>query len=203
MNNRMMMWGGILSEIRNSGKTRKETARMKTGYRMIIVVFGMLGLLVNPLQAADRYVSPAGGNSSPYTNWAMAATSIQTAITAASAGETVWVTNATYVLSATITLNKNITVAAFDPAAKPVVDGNHAVKCISISSSGAILDGLVVSNGYSASGIGVGIYMTAGTVRNCDVVSNYGFNSGNVYGGGIALTAGLVTNCTIRNNIRA
>lgn len=172
---------------------------MNTVYRMIVVM-GMLAALAGQVQAANRYVSPTGGNSSPYTNWATAATSIQTAITAASVGETVWVTNATYTLSSTITLSKNITVAAFDPAAKPVVNGNHAVSCISISSSGAVLDGFVVSNGYSASGIGVGIYMTAGTVQNCNIVSNYGANSGNVYGGGIGLTGGLVTNCTIRNN---
>lgn len=174
---------------------------MKTAYRWIVAVVGMLVLVAGAAQAADRYVSPTGGHTSPYTNWATAATNIQTAITAASAGETVWVTNATYVLSATIALNKSITVAAFDPAAKPVVDGNRAVKCINISSSGAVLDGFVVSNGYAGGDIGVGIYMTAaGTVQNCNIVSNYGFNSGNVYGGGIALTAGLVTNCTIRNN---
>jgi hypothetical protein len=44
MNNRMMERSGIVGETRNSGKTRKERVRMKTGYRMIVAVVGMLAL---------------------------------------------------------------------------------------------------------------------------------------------------------------
>ncbi len=200
---------------------RKDTMKSVTG--RITAAFLCAGIAVSSAWA-DRFVSPAGGNQPPYDSWANAATTIQTAINAASAGETVWVTNgATFVLSAEIALNKAVTVRGYGEP-KPVVNGNGAVRGFNISSSGATLDGLVVSNGFTT-GSGGGITMTGGTVQNCSVVTNranangggiymtggtvrdsdIAFNqvpttSGDVYGGGIRMTAGTVTNCTIRFN---
>jgi len=50
----------------------------------------------DPPGPVARYVSPAGGNQAPYTNWAMAAHVIQDAMDVAGAGETVWVSNGVY-----------------------------------------------------------------------------------------------------------
>jgi hypothetical protein len=44
----------------------------------------------------DRFVSLLGTHQAPFTNWPGAATNIQAAIDAASAGDKVWVTNGIY-----------------------------------------------------------------------------------------------------------
>src|ERR1022692_3925865 len=58
----------------------------------------LAGLLLAsmPVLANTYYVSLTGGNVSPYTSWATAATNIQNAIDASNVGDTVWVTNGVY-----------------------------------------------------------------------------------------------------------
>jgi len=55
-----------------------------------IFLLAALSLLSLAAHAVDRYVSLTGGHAPPFTNWTDAATNIQDAIDAASAGETVW-----------------------------------------------------------------------------------------------------------------
>lgn len=68
---------------------------------------GLLAILflAAQAQAATLYVSPGGSHSTPFSTWEAAATNIQSAIDAASAGDTVRVAPGTY--PAEVTINKN------------------------------------------------------------------------------------------------
>src|SRR5262245_1340211 len=67
---------------------------MRTNTITFFIAF--LTAILQPCLAIDRYVSPVGGHVPPFTSWSGAATNIQAAIEAASAGDTVWVTNGIY-----------------------------------------------------------------------------------------------------------
>ena len=146
---------------------------------------------------ADRYVSQAGSNTTPYDNWSSAANSIQTAIDAASAGETIWITNNTsYVLSAQIDVNKAVTISNFGNGSKPVIDGNGTVRCFYIHNSGAIVSGLVISNGLNSTSSAGGVYISIGTLQNSTIIDCTAKSSAGVIINGNA----TVTNCIITLN---
>src|SRR5438309_624226 len=69
--------------------------KMRKRFASTVSVLLMPLICVN-VCATDYYVSPNGGNISPFADWATAATNIQDAIDAASAGDIVWVTNGIY-----------------------------------------------------------------------------------------------------------
>ena len=73
---------------------RKGKVRMKSPIRLTIIT---LLLAVSSLTAATHYVSLESTNPErPYATWATAATNIQDAVDASSAGDTVLVTNGVY-----------------------------------------------------------------------------------------------------------
>lgn len=177
-------------------------------------------LLLGSARAADHYVSLNGTNNPPYTNWPDAATSIQPAVTVATNGETVWVSNGTYTISSTIVITNGINVIG--TGGVTIVDGNYARQCFSISHSNAVLDGFTITRGYyTADGGGVivvqgnvqnciisnnnapkggGIAIYNGLVRNSTISYNLATNSSSGYGGGIYARTGLVDSCTIYSN---
>ena len=147
------------------------------------------------------YASTNGGNVSPYTNWATAATSIQDAIDIGSFGTVVWVTNGTYVLSSTISITDGITVRSVNGHATTVVNGNNAVRCFYLNHADAVVDGFTITRGRkSASGHGGGgvyCYSEGGTVQNCMITNNWASDRG----AGVTLyTGGTLRNCVIAGN---
>ncbi len=178
---------------------------MKKILRTIIISLSAFGAITT--QAADKYVKPGGTGDG--STWANAAGDIQTAVTAAVAGETVFVSNGTYTLSAQITVSKGITVKSFNNGvvdrAGTIINGNNYVgrtvtnRCFTLSHANAVLEGFTITNGYTATVGGGGVYMSAGTLRNCLIIGNstYGVNGGGVF----ATSAGcMVTNCSIIGN---
>jgi hypothetical protein len=157
-------------------------------------------------QAADRYVSTNGLHSNGFTNWTYAATNIQDAINTAAAGETVWVTNGTYVCQAPVdavangstsktmvAINTSIKLRSVNGPAVTILDANafvggstavvRRVVHMNPNATGAMLDGFTLTNGC-----------IAGTYLNTPFPH---------YHGGGLLTYGsspVATNCVIAGN---
>ncbi len=184
-------------------------------------------LLFAALSAGGReiYVSPDGGNVSPYTNWADAATEIQWAVNVATNGETVWVSNGTYVLTNQITINRNINIIGTGGVA--VVDGNNTFRCFYASVDMGEMRNLLITRGAAGGvNVGGGASLYGVTLSNCTFTSNQAYRGGGIFfyndaaapivrdcafiannssddGGGIYSIAGsaIVENCVFSNNV--
>ena len=147
--------------------------------------------------AETRYVSPQGGHVPPFTNWAGAATTIVAAVDTSSDGDTVLVTNGTYLLTSQVIVDKGVTIQSVNGAATTFVNGSSTTRCFVLAHAAAVLDGLTVTNGR-VSDDGGGIYAFAGSqVRNCVVTGN---RSGRFGGGILARDGVVVESCVIRGN---
>lgn len=144
--------------------------------------------------ADTHYVSLAGLDQSPYTNWQSAAVSIQSAIDAASDNDDIVVSNGTYSLSSVILLNKDVEIKGFAVRDLVIVDGNNLTRCFSLSSPNAILNGLTIRKGNASSGAGV--YCTQGTITNCLITGNVS----DLGGGALCQGNGIIVDCLIQGN---
>ncbi|MFH0908619.1 MAG: PKD domain-containing protein, partial [bacterium] len=188
-------------------------------------IFFVLVLGSATVWAEDRYVSLSGGHAAPFTNWAGAATNIQAAINASSAGDTVWVTNGVYdtggvagypavtnLLTNRVAIHKPITVRSVNGPvltsikgryhSGSVTNGNAAVRCVYMT-NGANLIGFTLTNGATRSSgdsyrerNGGGLWCESTNV----VVSNCTItgNAANNLGGGV--NDGTLYNCTLFRN---
>ncbi len=153
------------------------------------------------------YVTTNGASESPYTNWAIAATSIMDAVTVATNGETVLVSNGVYRLTNHIDIAKGIVVSSVNGWASTIVDGNNYVgkpvtnRCFYVRNALAVVIGFSVTNGcgvgssesYTTQGGGISIF--SGMIRNCFVAGNYSY-----YGGGVYMEGGTLADCTVASN---
>jgi hypothetical protein len=154
------------------------------------------------------YVSPNGSHVSPFATWQTASITIQDALDVASDGDTVLVTNGTYVLSTQISITTGITVASVNGAEFTTVDGDGSTRCVMLSNSSAVVDGFTITGGAATDGGGVSIL--DGTAQNCTITDNSanGLFGGGVgggvvsisVGGGVSMSGGMVQNCTISGN---
>ncbi len=156
----------------------------------------------------------------PYSSWATAATNIQDAVDASSAGDQILVTNGVYqtggrrldgLLTNRVSLNKAVTLqsvngpmvtvirGAWDPIS---TNGPAAVRCVWMTNN-SVLSGFTLSGGATREGFGTvgpsmfggGVYATNfALVTNCIIGTNYASNMG-----GGAYSVGLF-NCSIIGN---
>jgi len=169
-----------------------------------------------------RYVALGNTNPvSPFTSWATAATNIQAAIDAASAGEIVLVSNGVYqtggrvasgtLLTNRVVIDKAITVQSVNGPAltsikgawHPVTtNGDAAVRCVWITNN-ATLVGFTLTNGATRGASGNNITeqrgggawsKTTGNMRNCLILGNAAYHGG----GGAAY--GIQDSCTFSGN---
>ena len=180
---------------------------------MVIIIAGVL-ITANGM-AATHYVVTNGtpghiGPVDPYTNWATAGTNIIAVVNAAltnTAPRTVWVSNGTYYLTDQVTISAALTLQSVNGREVTIVDGyNYAGKpvtnrCFDLTGSGAVLDGVTISNGYVI-GHGGGVYCAAGNyVKNCRITDCVATNVGVVANGGGAYVDGVMSNCEVIRNI--
>jgi len=189
---------------------------------MKLILRGIALILVSSAalctQAAELFVSPAGQSVPPYASWSDAATTIQDAIDAASAGDVVWVTNGFYATGGKVTagdltnrvaLDKAVTVQSVNGplvtviqgAWDPATNGPLAIRCAWVT-NGALLQGFTLQGGATrtvgtgvANGGGVFCTSTGATVANCLILSNAAASGGGAY-------QATLNNCLIITSIR-
>jgi len=157
-----------------------------------------------PCRADTNYVSLAGGNTSPYTNWATAANEIQDCIDdgAVIAGDIVMVSNGWYstggrtdgstgVLTNRVVVDKDIMLISLSGPEVTHIEGlsgsgsygcgSNAMRCVALLDGK--LSGFTLTNGHTAE-----YFDTIGWARD---------------GGGVFCGSGgdYVTNCVFRNNV--
>ena len=98
-------------------------------------------------RAATRYVSPTGTHTPPYESWADAATNIQAAIDFCSPGDTVMLTNGTWLLETTAQVTNEVTLTSLNGRETVTLDGSAlpAGSDVVFLQFGT-LDGLTISN---------------------------------------------------------
>ncbi len=169
------------------------------GKQMILACAAVLACAAAPLRGAEYYVATNGVDTADGTSWATALATIGAGIAkAASAGDTVWVSNGTYQITATIAINNGITVKSLNGAAVTTVDaGNRdGVGCFRLLHADAVLEGFTLTRGkVTAANTSGGVYMTGGTVRWCRIINNYGNNDG----GSVHMDGGVMTHCVIQD----
>ena len=153
---------------------------------------GILLLTVSNLSAATLYVLAGSVNPTPpYTNWATAATSIQQAVGAAAAGDTVLVTNGVY--GGGLAVTNPLALLSVNGPEFTAISGGGTNQCASLT-NGASLTGFTLTNGYvNGPGGGVQCASTNAFLTNCVIVGN----SASI-GGGARM--GTLYNCTLGNN---
>ncbi len=165
----------------------------------IAMLFALL-LTAAPAWAVTHYVNSSNSApASPYTNWVDAATNIQQAVDASVDGDTVFVTDGTYFVSAQIVVTGALVVKSVNGRDATIVDGQTSNRCFFISHSNAVLDGFTLTRGYTTGG-GGGACIPAGQILGCRVFSN-SCSAAPAIGGGLLVGGGvLISNCAILAN---
>lgn len=164
------------------------------GTRHILLFVLAAATLGAPAGGRDIYVSPAGTNIYPFTNWPDAATNIEWAVNAGVNGDVVWISNGTYYLTNQITVMSNITIRGVNENNLPVIDGNNSCRCFEfVLGKTGTLANLFIANGTAFSN-GAGVVMRSGEVRDC-VFSNNACPTNN--GGGMYVEPGSVGTSTV------
>jgi hypothetical protein len=178
-----------------------------------------IGAYENQNSGAVHYVSLSSTNPvTPYTNWSTAATNIQDAINASSAGDIVAANSGTYNTGATvvygaesnrIAFSNGITVLAVNGPASTIIFGGTQIRCAYVGSN-SLLSGFTLTNGQSSlSGdlnheeSGGGAWCeTNGSISNCVISGNFAGNRNSFstlrLGGGVF--GGSISNCVLLGN---
>jgi len=125
-----------------------------------------------------------------------AATNIQLAVNAAGSGDRVLVASGHYSISAPIMLTNALALCGISGAMHAIVDASNAVRCLTISSGGALVAGLTFMGGYDPH-LGGGILSEVeSTISNCVITDCHAD-----WGGGVFLQgAGTLISCRVEDN---
>jgi hypothetical protein len=176
------------------------------------------------LSAATLYVSLGSTNpTTPYTNWATAATNIQDAVDAAAAGDRILVTNGVYATGGRaagtgdsdnrVLVTKAVTLLSVNGPQFTIIRGDQVMipapppgygyqnvgpRCVYLT-DGAVLSGFTLYNGLAYAGGGVSCTSTNAVVTNCVIMGNSapGWTADGSGGGAVG---GALYNCTLTGN---
>ncbi len=153
-----------------------------------------------PELARDYYVAPGGAHQAPYTNWLLAATTLQAAVDAAAAGpsSSVWVSNGAYRVTAPVVVTSAVCVRGLSGAIETTLQGDGAARVLEIAHSQAVVCGFTIGNGAAGpSGSGGGVRVGPGLLRDCRVLGN---SAGQDGGGADVGSGGVLRNCLVWGN---
>ncbi len=176
---------------------------MKTnGWRVGLMTVALAMLAGVAGAATPYYVDDANGDDGNNgESWAAAKQTIQAAVDLTTDGDTVWVTNGTYNITAQISITNGITVRSVNGRDVTTVrrdSGNTRV--LYIDHADATLEGFTVTNG-NLDNHGAGIYLNAGTVSSCRITGNTIPDYKGRHGAGMYVgAAGVVSNSVIVGN---
>ena len=144
--------------------------------------------------SAEYYVDASRpDDSGSAISWASAKQTIQAAVDLTRDGDTVWVTNGTYVLSSKISVTNAIAVQSANGSDVTIVSGNSSNSCFVLSNA-CDISGLTIKNGKAIEGGGICCSSGGPVVSNCVITGNRATS----YGGGVF--RGQVENCEVFGN---
>jgi nitrous oxidase accessory protein NosD len=73
---------------------------------------------------------------------------VQSALASAAPGDELVLGDGTYLLSSTITIDKDITIRAMN-SRQAILDGGNSIQVMTISSGTVVLEGVIITRGYS------------------------------------------------------
>ena len=134
---------------------------------------------------------------------------IQAAVDAASDGDEIIVMPGTYTVTDTNEwipvvriLDKSISLHSSQGLGSVTISGEGVRRvfiCEGTTSSGSIIDGFILSDGFVDDGAGMYCNFSSPTITNCSFVNNLAYSNG---GGGIYVRESfpIISQCTIKNN---
>ena len=157
-----------------------------------------------------HYVSPTGGNVSPYTNWATAAHKIEDAKSVATSwGAVIIVTNGTYSPGLFQFIGGKVLLQSVNGPEVTIIDGGESNRCVQLERTYSVIDGFTLQNGRTITRGGGAYIKDRGVVQNCIITGNRANGTQDELdgGGGVHLyltdnfyPGGIVSNCVIYNN---
>ena len=120
------------------------------------------------------------------------------AITNAAEGATVELGQGTFLLTSTLKFDRNVRLVGAG-AGQTILDFQKTCRGVSMTSSGAVLEGVTITGGYAYNASGAGVNMSKGIVRNCRITDCQATaaTGTTANGGGVNMTGGTVSGCEI------
>jgi len=154
-----------------------------------------LAVTAGAATATDWYVDMNAAPNGDGQGWGSAYQDIQTALTAAQSGHTIWVKDGTYTPIARMD-NAAITIQSMNGPSATIIDGGGTNRCAMLgilsTHTAIVLSGFTLTNGNAAGSQGGG--SCSGTLTNCVLTGNTANNGGGADGG-------ILIDCVLTGNM--